>query len=288
MSNQNIPEIRIDTWEKLQDFIGKIYPVNAGVQELRLIVTKDKEMSENGYIFRGQKDPEWKLSSTLERHFADNGVGVALDTYANRCEDLLNRYKPLFRGRIFEQFLLMDKQFDDELWAFGQHYDLKTPLLDWSYSFFVALYFAFIDRAEHPYRAVFILNRSILPFAKNTIKCFEPKLDIGGRLNAQKGLFTKNLSSDFEGLNAAYVEVLSSIDTGVTFSEQFNFPNQDCSSMTEVPIYKVLIASTLREKILTYLNILNVNGFTLFPDTKGLVTQCHLELENMITHLKSA
>ena len=283
-----IPEIKIDNWEMLQNLIGSIHPINTGVRELGLVINTDHQMSEDGYVFRGQQNPEWKLSSTLERHFDDNDV-FASDDYANRCSDLLSKYKPLFRGRINEQHLLVDDRFDDELWAFGQHYDLKTPLLDWSYSFFVALYFAFIDQTNHSYRAVFVLNRNMSSFV-NTIKYFEPKLDIGGRLNAQKGLFTKNLTKDFENLNEIYSKSLSSIGNGVVSDEQFNFPCQDQGEgfVFNVPICKVLIASELREEILTFLNILNVNGFTLFPDTKGLVTQCHLELENMITHLKSA
>ena len=54
---------------------------------------------------------------------------------------------------------------DDEIgaWALGQHYDLKTPLLDWTRSPDIAGYFAFVglDNPNGPdpaHRFVYALN----------------------------------------------------------------------------------------------------------------------------------
>lgn len=299
MSSQNIPEIRIDTWEELKEFIGFLDTIRFQKQPFDEIET---QANKNNFIFRGQRDPEWKLSSTLEREFLDNGLNLNKDFYNDICQDLLKQYKPLFRGRIAEQYLLTDNSFNDELWAFGQHYDLKTPLLDWSYSFFVALYFAFIKKDEKiKHRAVFILNRQTLPFQHN-IEYIEPKFDIGHRLNAQKGLFTKNTNDDFEKINQKYKDALKNLSHQINqyqhMLKDFDFqkysffgdsPKEENNRFSEIknlPLNKILISNTLRSQILNLLQSVNIDSFTLFPDTKGLIEQCHLELENMIFRLK--
>ncbi|WP_323841396.1 MULTISPECIES: FRG domain-containing protein [unclassified Moraxella] len=303
-----IPEIEINTLEELKEFIGFIDAINFTENPISEISVKDNQLNENGYIFRGQYNPIWELTSTLERDFLKNKINITSGNYYDLCSKLLNNYKPLFRGRISEQYLLLDEKYNDELWAFGQHYDLKTPLLDWSYSFFVALYFAFAKKEGKDEkinrRAVFIINRHAhaLPF-NHGIQYIEPKLDIGGRLNAQKGLFTKNLSSDFINLNKEYKNTMEDISKQINqyqnlldnfdfekYSFLGNMPSQkNISRFSEIdkfPLNKILIASHLRNDVLNFLHSINIDSFTLFPDKKGLIEQCHFELENMIFELK--
>lgn len=292
------PEITIDHWQDLYQLLDELHAICPDENPLSWIDTNRTGKQE--LIFRGQRDPDWGLASTLEREICAQNLNLSSDDYQNLCKDLLDRYKRLFRGRISEQYILLDARYDDEIWAFGQHYGLKTPLLDWTHSIFVALYFAFIaqENAKNRYRAIFVLNQWSFAFPSLGIQCIQPSLDIGGRLNAQKGLFTKNQSKDFEQIDQKYQEVMDSICPNVQIDDKLaekiasmqNIEPKDeakYQAIYSVPLTKILIAESLRVDILNFLQKVNIDGFTLFPDTAGLIEQCHLELENMIGMLKN-
>lgn len=304
----NIPEFKIDNWEDFKELINYLQAIKYHQNEVSYIDT-GMGFAPSGLMFRGQRDPKWDLSSTLEREFRNNQLADELTRFDEICKNLLESYKPMFRGRIAEQYLLLDDKFDDELWAFGQHYDLKTPLLDWSYSPLVALYFAFINKkgtetqeaesAEKSYRAVFVLNSAIVTISGFNFNYIFPQIDIGGRINAQKGLFTKNLAREFENINKKYAEAICKMSEKVTsynmdFSKLESFwkisPIDEKGKFSDTnnnPLNKILIADNLRESVLNFLRSVNIDSFTLFPDTKGLVEQCHLELENQMYALRN-
>ncbi|MGX9912406.1 FRG domain-containing protein, partial [Enterobacter hormaechei subsp. hoffmannii] len=111
-----------------------------------------------GFIFRGQRCSSWTLETSLDRHLKRiKPEEINLDsTY----DFVLQNFALSLRGRSD-----IDKDHIsniDELWALGQHYGLATPLLDWTRSLFVALYFAFEDYniSDSGYRSVWALNLS--------------------------------------------------------------------------------------------------------------------------------
>jgi hypothetical protein len=145
-------------------YLGKKIPFSKGIATLELSDLKafDAFLSENLYfkgfiwpgIFRNQSTP---LSQGI-------------------IEEHLKKFKVFVRGRFPN---LNDYHHDDnEIWAIGQHYGLKTPLLDWSVSPYVALFFAFegqnkrenespvlSDLAGRPIlRSVYFLNSLIINF----------------------------------------------------------------------------------------------------------------------------
>lgn len=163
-----------------------------------------------------------------------------------------------------EQYLLLKDDCINDFWAVGQHYGLKTPLLDWTKSLLVALFFAFrpekID-ASDKYRVIYTLN---LFEVGDNIKIIEPRIDIGGRINAQQGVFTDLILSEFLELN-------NTVNARIA------------NNIYQIPLLtRTKICTALRIHVMKYLARLNIMDSTLFPDIYGAIGESHLILDNII------
>jgi hypothetical protein len=103
-----------------------------------------------GFIFRGHQRNEWSLKSSF---FRINDIDkkphrILMDRH-------LHKFKIFIRGRIDSK----KNYIDDEIWSIGQHYGLATPLLDWTASEYIALFFSArnnnLDQQKH---SVYCLN----------------------------------------------------------------------------------------------------------------------------------
>ena len=103
---------------------------------------------EEQWIFRGQGSSRWGLQSSLDRTLA---TFVINQSEASRLEQgLLRRFK----RQCYHYITDTPQEHDDLEWlALMQHHGAPTRLLDWTYSFFVALYFA-VEDADKCSRAV--------------------------------------------------------------------------------------------------------------------------------------
>jgi hypothetical protein len=218
------------------------------------------------YIYRGQRGLE-PLEPSLDRI---DGINVP-DPFK-----LLEAFKKASRGR--RTFPAKDLT-DDEWWALGQEHKLKTPLLDWTESPFVASFFAFEERRKSEelpnLRAVYaIAKQKIETKSKeimasgpvsvligfDAIEIISPQVDDNSRLINQSGLFTKKL-----GWNR-------NIETWVSK----HFKNE-----TDAVMIKIIIGENVgeREEFLRFLNRMNINHLTLFPDLDGAAKYCNMRFE---------
>lgn len=226
-----------------------------------------------GFIFRGHGCASWKLNTTLDRLFERiNPEGIDLDsTY----DFLLAEFVKSIRGRsgiskdIFEN--------KEELWALGQHYGLATPLLDWTHSIYVALFFAFEDPApsKSGYRTIWAFHTC--KFVKNKMESFnndkefkdlfkliDPISDENPRLITQSGLFTK-LPLNFDFVNW----VSSELPDDAPYLIKINVPESE------------------RANILKHLRLMNIHPATLFPEVDGAAKFCNQTLELLTEKHKS-
>jgi hypothetical protein len=250
-----IPVTRLESWRDVTELLESDFFNRPGVQ----------------LVFRGHRRHDWGLMPTLGRVTTNGIVSEALAT------SQLDLFKRAVRGRLTDTGLVDE---DDELWAVGQHHGLMTPLLDWTYSPYVALFFAFHkedvdDEKDNPYRAVYVLDKSFLAAHEDEtgIRVFEPRKDQHGRLVNQAGLFT------FSPFDATLENKLADVLTG---DKGFTDEKLKAASEDEQPeilagyICKIYIRNEARDACVRHLRRMNVHHASLFPDLIGASEYCNI------------
>jgi hypothetical protein len=216
-------------------------------------------------IWRGQSSASWALESSFDR--------AVRRTDAQPTEELaqrhLERFKRATRGR--RSSTANSNLSDDEWWTLGQHYGLATPMLDWTYSPYVALYFAFLDNAcadPEGTRAVWAMHMVSLEWlnmraasdASSDVMQFrllDPFVDENARLVNQNGIFTRGpVGMTLDGWTRKLVH----------------------ESEHTIVMVKFSVNGEGRENCLRHLNQMNINHVTLFPDLEGASRHCNHQL----------
>ena len=250
-----IPVTRLESWRDFTNLLESDFFNRHGVQ----------------LVFRGHRRHDWGLMPTLGR-VTTNGIITEV-----LAEDQLDRFKRAVRGRLNDTALVNE---DDELWSVGQHHGLMTPLLDWTYSPYVALFFAFHkeddrDEKDNPYRAVYVLNKSFLVDneTETGIRVFEPRKDHHGRLVNQAGLFT---FSPFDAtLENKLTDVLAD-EEGFTDEELRSASEEEQPEILARYICKIYIRNEERDACVRHLRRMNVHHASLFPDLIGASDYCNI------------
>lgn len=258
----------------------KIHKINNWNNYVRLINEQSKISGSpihtyNGKsIYRGQVKKNWKLSSSLERKFIpmldDFQITKDFGWFDSKCNEILDR----FREGIIESNIQVNINLynDYELWALGRHYNLLTPLLDWTHNPFVAAFFAFFElysSYEHNYKYdslgkgkyVFVyrlhLNEEI--FKENEFEFIKVKAKIGSRLYAQQGVFTILKHSNFMDI------------------ESYLRHN---NNLQYLEIYQ--LAMSMAPEVFGFLEQMNIKISTLFPDLNGAALQANIDDNRML------
>lgn len=271
-----LPDSCVKTIQNWDDLI-KVYEGKEG----------EKRLDEQGWIFRNHKKSTWCLKSSLER---------ALDDFGRDLREALR-----IEGGLLRQFKRQPHHFgvpapeDDDVmewFTLMQHYGAPTRLLDWTHSFFVALYFAVEKKAEGEC-AVWALNTK---WAHDQVKKKYPHVwQLVGddnnrptiqdpnarRWNTFRGAFTLGdpfvITMNSYRLNERLViqqgTFLCPGDIKRSFEENLLGLLDDPGSTNEFAgrIVKLIIKCNLKEKIdiLRRLHRMNMNRATLFPGLDG-------------------
>jgi len=250
-----VQEVRLSSWDQFYAFVNERLP------------------QPQDYIFRGQRRSSWKLESSLDRALRQMAKQSAAAPLARLH---LAEFRFAIRGRRgVNPKELREKENEGELWALGQHYGLWTPLLDWTESPFVALYFAFAepDTMQKGARAVFALSVPLVqrmsagieqkqpgsPARADILQIIRPMTDENARLVSQGGLFTRGtFGVDIEKWVRKYF----------------------VGSHGSAALVKIVVPEEKgdRFEILRALNRMNINHRSLFPDVSGSAGFCNMRL----------
>ncbi|MFC3852453.1 FRG domain-containing protein [Salinispirillum marinum] len=246
--------------------------------------------------FRGQQNAAWNLRPSLARFLSRLKEKGQIDQSAT-FETVEHRVKNEFRKNLLLNRDLTPEQLNSvDLWQYGQHFGLPTPLLDWTHSAYVGLFFALAEDAavnengQVQPRCLWVMDLELLalinsqiqedvwPRMKGMIKPEEylmqqvPILEVVGeidgynrRIGYQQGFFTKHVF--YESLEAWATRIAA-----VVSHECWNYPF--LRKITFAPDEKQ------RSSILVNLDKMNVNSRTLFPDIQGSVAQTCFALEH--------
>jgi len=203
----------------------------------------DNFVGKDEFVFRGQSNAEWGVMSSFQR------LAVGKKVNEDKIKKHLEAFKHASRGRRGPN---PNELTDEKWWVMGQHYGLATPLVDWTRSHWVALFFAFNDpKVKTHSRSVYALDlewvKKIEGNTNGESKVIDPILDENPRLVNQAGLLIQQpVQRSFEEIVKKYY-----------------------SEPDRVILVKVIIPNEHVEYCIRDLNRMNINHLTLFPDLTG-------------------
>ena len=256
---------QVSTWTQIRDVIESIqrqYSKTSieGVEQSHLI------------LFRGATNNDWLLETTLERHSRHSWtVGSYYESIfycAPQIESFFGYSWNLGTNEQIEKDL--SKSFSDlyvqlphyEYWAYLRHHGFPSPLLDWTKSPYVALFFAVCDVST-------ATQSSLYAYIE------KPRGTKGGVVGAPmitvQHPYTKTHKRHF--LQQSYYTVATEIE-GDSFKDHLFISHEKVFQKTQTYqdiLIKIIFPRTLREEILRELNNFNINHYSLFQSEDALI-----------------
>ncbi len=243
---------------------------------------------EKEWLFRGQKQPaandRCDLVTSLERAVGSFNLG---DKYP--LSEIETKLQREFRRRLHHYTIHIPEEDDPlEVSALMQHHGAPTRLLDWTYSFYIATFFAVEESSSAGYE-VWALNRNW--FSAETInpeRVYELREQAKQvALAERKDISTVQQQAIIDYLVKDKVRAVQSVNPfrlnerltiqrgaflfpgDIDHSFEQNLAADGYASKSAQNLYRFRIERKARREILQRLSVMNIDNATLFPGLDG-------------------
>ena len=266
---EKVNEVVISNWEA---FLQKVSEMDSHPGE---------------YVFRGQRDCSWGLKPSLARISPsfDGAKGNEITIY-----NVFSRRSPeLFKWYIVEELTRQNSIL--QWWAQIRHHGAPTRVLDWTRSPFVAAYFACESGEESG--AVWCLNRTKFrnlcnseknqkrEFYRAFVTYLGSNADIEDRNTMELILYGENLPPLVAFADTNLLSDRMERQQGLfSYSNLPHIDHADGLGNHPGVLTKLVIPDgnrsglKLKREFMHQLRLMNINGFSLFPDLDGIGRYC--------------
>jgi len=262
----SIPQIQVNDWKKLVEIADKLN-IGDGLQDI--------------YYFRGQEDADWGLKSSLHRSVTSEGrTPLPANDELLRVENILTEKFQGVASNYLPLATLSKTTSVIDWWPLMRHYGVPTRLIDWTASFYVALYFA-VARLPDKDGALYLIHAYTL---KNAMKGVHGNAEIPSKVTEADSKFQQADAPSIVYLYSRKTALLDrmiaqqgifmvSANVGASCEEILAVEIPKVADSSQETLRKIRIKASEKPNIMKKLKSMNVTAGSLFPGLDGIGRQ---------------
>lgn len=253
----------------------------------------DHAPQDKRYIYRGQSSAEWDIECSLKRTLEFNRKAYDVDSFDLRVAE--RKSLKTFKSRAHLYLNDLPNKDDDIAWlSVMQHHGTPTRLIDFSWSFYVSMYFALIGASddsciwaidEGSLRAAsarYAGNQHVIDNKNSGLRYGELEASYNSANTIMKNNRFGEEEEEKESLGVLILEVERQIPRIAIQQGLFLFPCSYNGTFTEnlaslalqkrgvcPPIIKFVIPYENRDDYLMHLAVMNITAETIYPGIDG-------------------